>query len=172
MGMILTNSFVLLEVESLSDLTKDNIGPLPERKKSRRKVVETPDKPNGRKSPENIERLKKIGFQKGQSGNPGGRKATPKETKEWLEGKGLDMAQLLYDMALDESIHPKERMKAAMWVAEISVAKSSSEQKITVNHNHDIADMLSRINQARLKDDGKTIDITPNHLAIGDVSDA
>ena len=45
-------------------------------------------------------------FKKGQSGNPGGKKAMPKELKEYLAGKTMEAAQKLVDLlkSKDENI--------------------------------------------------------------------
>lgn len=120
-----------------------DIGPLPDlpRKKGRKRRTVSEKEMERLKSPEHLERLKQNGFQKGRE-KTGGRVATPKDTKEWIAGKSQDVAELLYNMAFDDTIPAKERMKAAMWVAEMSMSKAPVEQKVEVNHTHDIGAML------------------------------
>jgi hypothetical protein len=154
-----------LEAEPLTDNLND-IGPLPDlpRKKGRKKRTMSAAEREQKTSPEWNEHLKQIGFQKGRA-KTGGRVATPKETKEWIASKAQDVAELLYDMAFDEEIAPKERMKAAMWVAEMSMSKAPTETNVQVNHSVSIAEMLTQINQARVAASNSTthelIDITP-----------
>ena len=52
-------------------------------------------------------------FQKGQSGNPGGRKPMDDETKEILKAAAPDAAKLMVKMMNDPKIQPKLRMQAA-----------------------------------------------------------
>ncbi|WP_037454246.1 hypothetical protein [Sinorhizobium fredii] len=133
----------------MSEIESD-IGPLPDlpRKKGRKKRTVSQEEMDRLKSPEHIDRLKRVGFQKGRE-KTGGRVPTPKETKEWLAGKTQDVAELLYDMAFDDTIPAKERMKAAMWIAEMNISKAPTEQTVNVNHNHQISDMMARINEDR-----------------------
>ena len=143
----------------------DDIGPLPKppRKKGGTKKRAISDKERERwASPEWNEHLKKVGFQKGRE-KTGGAVATPKETKEWLAGRSQDVAELLYQMAFDEDLPAKERMKAAMWIAEMSISKAPVEQKVEVNHTHDIGSMLLEAQRMANK---PLIDITPKPLAI------
>jgi hypothetical protein len=153
------------------EIDKDNIGPLPEPKKRGRRKRAVSEKERERwNSPEWKEHLKEIGIQKGTPKHPdSGRKATPKETKEWLAGKSQDVAELLYNMAFDDTIPAKERMKAAMWVAEMTMAKAPTEQKIEVNHTNDIGAML--LEAQRMMATSKLIDVTPKPKVIEDDSD-
>lgn len=68
------------------------------------------------------------------------------------------MAQLLYDMAFDDTIPARERMKAAMWIAEMSISKAPVEQKVEINHTHDIGQMLLEAQRMASK---PLIDVTP-----------
>ena len=148
----------------MTDIEND-IGPLPDtpRKKrgSRRRVV-TAEEREKKQSPEWKEHLRTIGFQKGRS-RTGGRVATPKETKEWLAGKSQDVAQLLYDMAFDEDLPARERIKAATWIAEMTMARAPTEQKVEVTHTHDIGAMLL---EAQRLASSKLIDVSPKPIAI------
>ncbi|MGQ3209530.1 hypothetical protein [Shinella sp.] len=153
----------------MSDETPDDekpnidLGPLPDlpRKKGRRKRVVPEHERMKKGSPEWDEHMRRIGRKKGDPKVPGsGRKATPKETKEWLSGKSLDVAKLLYDIAFDDTVAAKDRIKAAMWVAEMSIAKAPTQSEVKVSHSHTIADMLAEINSMRLTDNSKTIDLT------------
>ncbi|GCA50626.1 hypothetical protein CN157_09310 [Sinorhizobium meliloti] len=155
-----------IDNETGNEIKLDVIPELP-RKKGRRKRTVTDQERERKQSPEWQEHLKKIGFQKGRE-KTGGRVATPKETKEWLAGKSQDVAELLYNMAFDDTIPAKERMKAAMWVAEMTMAKAPTEQKVEVNHTHDIGAMLL---EAQRMATSKLIDVTPKPKVIEDDSD-
>jgi len=112
-----------------------------------------------KQSPEFLAHLKSIGRKKGDPKVPGsGSKATPKETKEWLAGRSQSVAELLYNMAFDENIPAKERMRAAMWIAEMSMSKAPVEQEIKVSHTHDIGALLQEAKRLAAKN---MIDVTP-----------
>lgn len=165
-------SFARLEDASLSDTEKPpiDLSTLPDLPRKRgRKKRHVPEEERMKKgSPEWAEHMRNIGFKKGDGrggrASGGGRVATPKETKEWLSGRSLDVAQLLYDMAFDEDVPAKDRIKAAMWVAEMTIAKAPTQSEVKVAHTHSIADMLAEVNALRLSDNSKTIDITPNRI--------
>ena len=148
-----------------SPIDKDNVGPLPElpRKKGRgRKRVVSAEERALKTSPEWQEHLRTIGFKKGRE-KTGGRVATPKETKDWIAGRSQDVAQFMYDIMNDEDQPVKERIRAAQWLGEMSMSKAPAEQKIEVNHNHDIGAMLL---EAQRLASSRLIDVTPNHNAI------
>lgn len=116
-----------------------------------------------RLSPEHKEHLKRVGKQKGCA-KTGGKIALPAEVKEAMSTKTLDAVEIVYDLMMNSS-NDMARLKAAEYLLNPFVSKAPTEANVTVNHNHAIADMLSQINQARLKDDSKTIDITPTVIA-------
>ncbi|WP_455918654.1 hypothetical protein [Ensifer canadensis] len=146
------------------EIDLNNLGPLPEppRKKGRRRRIVTEEERANKTSPENLERLRKIGFQKGRE-KTGGRVATPKETKEWVAGKSRDVAEFMYEVMNDDAQPIKERIRAAQWLGEMSMSKAPSEQKVEVNHVYDVNAMLL---EAQRMASAKLIDITPKPLSI------
>ncbi|KQY14420.1 hypothetical protein [Rhizobium sp. Root482] len=110
------------------------------------------------RTPDEKERLKKVGFQKGRK-KTGGTVAIPPDVKEALKARTIDAVETLYDVMLNSS-NDNARVKAAAYFLDPFVSKAPTT--VDVNHKHSIADMLAEINQMRLKDDSrKTIDITP-----------
>ncbi|MFD1326760.1 hypothetical protein [Mycoplana ramosa] len=110
-------------------------------------------------SPEHREHLKTIGFQKGRK-KTGGTVPIPQEVKEALAKRTMDAVETLADVMLNSS-NDNARVKAAAYFLDPFVAKAATQQEIKVDHRHHIAGLLAEINQARLKDDRKTIDVTP-----------
>lgn len=122
----------------------NSIGPLPEvrRKRGRpKKVVVSEAEQARRTSPEHIEHLKKIGFQKGHA-KVGGRQATPKETKDWIAGKSMDVGVFMLALMNDDTQPMKERYKAAAWLGEMSMSKAPTSQEIKVDHTYNLNNML------------------------------
>ncbi|WP_050979904.1 hypothetical protein [Sinorhizobium sojae] len=153
----------------MSEIETD-IGPLPappKKKGGRRKRAVNPKEQERWQSDEWKEHLKKVGFQKGRE-KTGGRVATPKETKEWIAGKSQDVAQFMWDLMHDDTQPIKERRAAAVWLGEMSMAKAPTEQKVEVNHTHDIGAMLL---EAQRMATTKLIDVTPKPKVIEDDSD-
>lgn len=146
----------------MTEFDPENVGPIPapKRKKGQtRKRVVTPEELEKRRSPEFLEHLKKIGRKKGDPKVPGsGSKATPKETKEWIAGKSINVAEFMFEIMNDDTQPTKERIRAAQWLGEMSMSKAPVEQKVEVNHNHDIGQMLLEAQRLASK---PLIDITP-----------
>jgi hypothetical protein len=92
-------------------------------------------------SPEWKEQLAQHGFQKGRK-KTGGRKATPKETKEWIAGKSIDVAEFMYNAMNDETQPLKERIKAAQWLGDMSMSRAPTESTVKVDHTYNIGNML------------------------------
>ncbi|WP_145643264.1 hypothetical protein [Neorhizobium alkalisoli] len=109
-------------------------------------------------APQNGKSICAISGSRSGKEKTGGRIATPKETKEWISGKSLDVAEFMYGVMNDESQPVKERIKAAAWLGEMSMAKAPTQQEINVNHSHTIANMLASVNMDRLEN-SKTIDL-------------
>lgn len=161
---------------SLSETEKPaiDLSTLPDLPRKRgRKKRHVPEEERMKKgSPEWAEHMRNIGFKKGDGrggrASGGGRVATPKETKEWLSGKSLDVAQLLYDMAFDEDVPAKDRIKAAMWVAEMTIAKAPTQSEVKVDHNYNLGMMLLEAQKlagnALPSPEAPIIDITPTHI--------
>ena len=68
-------------------------------------------------------------FQKGQSGNPGGRPTKP----EWLKGKGVEALQKAYDIMTDESTKPELVLQAARMLAEYDLGKPAQSLDISAD---------------------------------------
>lgn len=120
-----------------------------------------PVKIDKRKSPEHLEHLRNIGFAKGRT-KTGGAKALEPDVKAALKERTLDAIETLTDVMFNSS-NDNARVRAAAYFLDPFLPRAPKE--ITVTHSHSIADMLSEINQLRLKDEResrKTIDITPN----------
>lgn len=152
----------------MSDSDIDNVGPLPapKRKKGQaRKRVVTQEEIDRKSTPEFQEHLRKIGFQKGRK-KTGGTVPTPKETKEWIAGKSIDVAEFMYEVMNDPDQPVKERIRAAQWLGEMSMSKAPVEQKVEVNHTHDIGAMLLEAQRMASK---SLIDVTPK-LPVIDVT--
>lgn len=64
----------------------------------------------------------------------------------------------MYRVMNDETQPVKERIRAAQWMGEMSMAKAPTQQEINVNHSHTIANMLASVNMDRLEN-AKTIDL-------------
>jgi hypothetical protein len=116
-----------------------------------------------KRTPEELERLKSVGFQKGRA-RTGGRVATSQEVKDAMAARTMRAVEIAEDL-MENSPNDMVRLKALEWMAQSLVTKAAT--KVDVNHTHGFADMLAEINQARLKDDSKTIDITP--VSVGPV---
>ena len=124
---------------------------------------EVPLKIDGRKSPENIARLKSQGFQKGRK-KTGGRVALSDDIKQAMGEKTLEAVATMYEL-MNDAPNPMVRYKAAEYLLSAFVSKAAT--KVDVAHTHDIGAMLAEINSTRLKDDRearKTIDITPTRI--------
>ena len=67
-------------------------------------------------------------FKKGKSGNPGGRKAMPKELKEFLAGHTLDAAKKL--VALLDDKDPNVALKAANSIIDRVHGKPEQSHKV------------------------------------------
>ncbi len=142
---------------------EDILGPLPEPNKRRKRTRTVPPEELAKKqSPEFQEHLRKIGFQKGRK-KTGGRVATPVETKEFLNGKGLEAAEMMWELANDPDVKDDTRRKALEYILSISVSRAPTEQKVEVNHTHDIGAMLLEAQRMASK---PVIDITPLPKAI------
>ncbi|MCM2433207.1 hypothetical protein [Agrobacterium rosae] len=117
-----------------------------------------------RKTPEHREHLKNIGRKKGQPKIEGsGVKKIPEEVKEAMAAKTMDAVAVMADVMMNSS-NDTARVKAAAYFLDPFVPKAATN--VNVNHAVSIADMLSQINQSRLKDETKTIDITPHEEPI------
>lgn len=68
---------------------------------------------NSEKTAKNSGKVRGRPFQKGQSGNPGGRPKIPKDVKEMLKAAAPDAAQLLIDTINDEQVTRSLRIEAA-----------------------------------------------------------
>jgi len=155
-----------IDNETGNEIKLDVIPELP-RKKGRRKRTVTDQERERKQSPEWQEHLKKIGFQKGRE-KTGGRVATPKEAKELAKSASVEVVQFMRDVMNDDTAALRERIKAAQWLGEISLSKAPSEQKVEVNHTHDIGAMLL---EAQRMATSKLIDVTPKPKVIEDDSD-
>lgn len=94
-------------------------------------------------SPEWKEKIAKHGFQKGMQKIPGsGKKSTPKETKEWIAERSIDVAEFMYNAMNDDTQPLKERIKAAQWLGDMSMSKAPTESTVKVDHTYDIGSML------------------------------
>jgi hypothetical protein len=120
---------------------------------------------DGRKrtrTPEELERLKAVGFQKGRE-RTGGRVATSQEVKDAMAARTMRAVEIAEDL-MENSPNDMVRLKALEWMAQSLVSKAPT--KVDVTHTHSISDMLTQANQMRLKDNSKTIDITPVAIEI------
>lgn len=117
-------------------------------------------------TPEHAERLKKIGFQKGKSGNPKGRPPTPEVIKDGL-GKLTPMGLEKLENIM---LHGKNEMavlKAIDMILSPFVSKAAQKLDVDVNHTHTIHELLAAANSAQAAlakanvIEAKTIDITP-----------
>lgn len=137
---------------------EDRLGPLPEpNKRKKRSRTVSPEERAKKQTPEFQEHLRKIGFQKGRK-KTGGTVPTPKETKEFLNGKGLEAAEMMWELANDPDVKDDTRRKALEYILSISVSRAPTEQKVEVNHTHDIGAMLLEAQRMASK---PIIDITP-----------
>ncbi|AYD01730.1 hypothetical protein [Neorhizobium sp. NCHU2750] len=137
---------------------EDILGPLPEPNKRRKRTRTVPPEERAKKqSPEFQEHLRKIGFQKGRK-KTGGTVPTPKETKEFLNGKGLEAAEMMWALANDPDVKDDTRRKALEYILSISVSRAATETKVEVNHTHDIGAMLLEAQRMASK---PLIDVTP-----------
>ncbi|MDW9768601.1 hypothetical protein [Sinorhizobium meliloti] len=157
-----------IDNETGNEIKLDVIPSPPKKKGGRRKRAVSEKEQERWQTDEWKDHLKKIGFQKGRE-KTGGRVATPKETKEWIAGKSINVAEFMWDLMNDDTQPIKERRAAAVWLGEMSMAKAPTEQKVEVNHTHDIGAMLL---EAQRMATSKLIDVTPKPKAIEDDSDA
>lgn len=120
------------------------------------------EKTDRRKSPENIERLKRQGFQKGNPPPKGsGRKKLPEELKHAVVNATPDALEMMIDM-MHNSPNEQVRYKAAEWILSSVIPKAKADSNVNVNHNHSIAGMLAEINSLKLPGaKERMIDITP-----------
>lgn len=146
----------------MTDFDREKVGPLPtpSRKKGQgRKRVVTAEEREKKTSPEWKEHLRNIGRKKGDPKVPGsGSKATPKETKEWIAGKSINVAEFMFEIMNDDTQPTKERIRAAQWLGEMSMSKAPVEQEIKVSHTHDIGALLQEAKRLAAKN---MIDVTP-----------
>ncbi|MDX0947224.1 hypothetical protein GOD93_16355 [Sinorhizobium medicae] len=157
-----------IDNETGNEIKLDVIPSPPKKKGGRRKRAVSEKEQERWQSPEWKDHLKKIGFQKGRE-KTGGRVATPKETKEWIAGKSINVAEFMWDLMNDDTQPIKERRAAAVWLGEMSMAKAPVQQEIKVDHNYNLNNMLIEAQ----RNAGKPIlDITPNPIAIEDDTDA
>lgn len=111
-----------------------------------------------RKTPEHREHLKAIGRKKGDPKTPGsGVKKIPEEVKEAMAARTLEAVDVLVNV-MRNGTKDADRVKAASIILNPFIERTTN---VNVNHAVSIADMLSEINQMRLSNDRKTIDITP-----------
>ncbi len=68
-------------------------------------------------------------FQKGQSGNPGGRPTKP----EWLKGKGEEALRFAYSIMNDIECKAELRMQAARMLAEYDLGKPAQALDISAD---------------------------------------
>lgn len=106
-----------------------------------------------RKSPEFAEHLKKVGFQKGHP-KYGGRKKLDEDLRLAMAEKSFDAFETMVEL-METSTNPAVRFKAAEYVLSPFVQRAPIEVKH--EHKHEIADLLSRVNQKRLKGDKEPI---------------
>ncbi|MCZ4089083.1 hypothetical protein [Sinorhizobium psoraleae] len=147
----------------------DFVPPKNKRGKPRRRAMSAKERAQ-KTSPEHIEHLKKVGFQKGRE-KTGGRVATPPEVKEFLGSRTMEAAEFFVNLMNDDTQPIKERRMAAQWILESHIAKAPTQQEIKVDHTYSIADMLVQTNQIAAEEKRKMIDITPKPLAIEEEKD-
>lgn len=111
-------------------------------------------KVDGRKSPENVARLKAQGFQKGRQ-KTGGREALAPDVKSALQERTLDAIAVLEDVMINSS-NDNARVKAALWFIEPFLPHKPKE--ITINHTHDLGAMLLEAQKLAAR---TIVDITP-----------
>ncbi|RVJ16634.1 hypothetical protein CN184_28235 [Sinorhizobium medicae] len=157
-----------IDNETGNEIKLDVIPSPPKKKGGRRKRAVSEKEQERWQTDEWKDHLKKIGFQKGRE-KTGGRVATPKETKEWIAGKSINVAEFMWDLMNDDTQPIKERRAAAVWLGEMSMAKAPVQQEIKVDHNYNLNNMLIEAQ----RNAGKPIlDITPNPIAIEEDKDA
>ncbi|MGH0331034.1 hypothetical protein [Sinorhizobium meliloti] len=157
-----------IDNETGNEIKLDVIPSPPKKKGGRRKRAVSEKEQKRWQTDEWKDHLKKIGFQKGRE-KTGGRVATPKETKEWIAGKSINVAEFMWDLMNDDTQPIKERRAAAVWLGEMSMAKAPVQQEIKVDHNYNLNNMLIEAQ----RNAGKPIlDITPNPIAIEEDKDA
>lgn len=110
-----------------------------------------------RKSPENIERLKAQGFQKGHK-HFGGRKPIPAVLKQRLGDMADDAADVLYDLMRNSE---KDAVRLAAVQLIISPFVSKAARKIEVSHEHSVSDLLRSVNDQLAGHKSAMIDVTP-----------
>lgn len=119
------------------------------------------------KSEENKERLKKIGFQKGNPPPKGsGRKKFPEELRNSIMDATPEALENMIALMNDKNASDGVRFKAAEWLLSAVIPKAKADTNVNVNHSHSIAGMLAQINSLKLpgakdKEKEKMIDITP-----------
>ncbi len=112
------------------------------------------------KSEENIARLKKIGFQKGN--RSGGRKKFPEELRNSIMDATPEALENMIALMNDKNTSDGVRFKAAEWLLGAIIPKAKADTNVNVSHSHSIAGMLAEINSLKLPGaKEKMIDITP-----------
>lgn len=125
----------------MSDI-EDALGPLPEPNKRKKRTRRVSDEERAKKqSPEFQAHLRSIGFQKGRK-KTGGTVPTPKETKDFLNGKGLEAAEMMWTLANDPEVKDDTRRKALEYILSISVSRAPTQSEVKVDHNYNISNML------------------------------
>lgn len=115
------------------------------------------------KSEENKERLKKIGFQKGNPPPKGsGRKKFPEELKNSIMDATPEALENMIALMNNPNTSDGVRFKCAEWLLGAIIPKAKADTNVNVNHSHSIAGMLAEINSLKLPGaKEKIIDITP-----------
>lgn len=124
-------------------------------------------------SDKRITAMKKGAWEKGTSGNPGGRPPDPPETKAKLYQYTPEMIETLRDIALNGQ-NEGARVKAALAFITPFVAPAASKQEVDVTVTAtSISKFLMSITEDFERDPSLLIDVTPVTTAseIGDPSD-
>lgn len=117
-----------------------------------------------RKSPENLERLKRVGFQKGNPPPKGsGRKKFPEELKNSIMDATPEALENMIALMNNPNTSDGVRFKCAEWLLGAIIPKAKADTNVNVSHSHSIAGMLAEINSLKLPGakQEKMIDITP-----------